>query len=161
MKPDPKVDVTRRRYPCGALAVGLSPLPYNCPNHGSACGREDALAVSQDRSLLQLQDQEEKDHSLLVVQPRTDTSNTTSPEERMATDVDRLNLQSVMAFTDQLKSENARLHAAIRWALGEEGEFGEEPPPLAGKYRRRYWWRGELRRRAFGEPQAPSDEGAV
>lgn len=36
---------------------------------------------------------------------------------------------------------------AIRWALGEVGEFGEEPEPLAGKYRRRFWWRRELRAR--------------
>lgn len=47
-----------------------------------------------------------------------------------------------------LTAERDRLASAIRWALGEEGNFGEEPPPLAGKYRRRYWWRSELRRRA-------------
>lgn len=42
----------------------------------------------------------------------------------------------------------AQLESAIKWALGEEGEFGEEPEPLAGKYRRQFWWRTELRRRA-------------
>jgi len=42
----------------------------------------------------------------------------------------------------------AELEKAIRWALGEEGEFGSEPPPLAGKYRRAFWWRTELRARA-------------
>ncbi len=56
-----------------------------------------------------------------------------------------------------------RLTAAIRWALGEDGEFGEEPPPLAGKCRRRYWWRTELRQRA-GLDVSPdpivADEGA-
>lgn len=49
--------------------------------------------------------------------------------------------------------ERDRLRAAIRWALGEEGEFGEEPPPLAGQYRQRYWWRTELRNRAGLEGQ--------
>lgn len=41
-----------------------------------------------------------------------------------------------------------RLERAIRWACGEIGTFPEEPPPLAGKYRRRYHWRTELRKRA-------------
>lgn len=55
-----------------------------------------------------------------------------------------------------LHHEVARLTGAIRWALGEEGEFGDEPPPLAGRYRMRFWWRSELRRRAFGEPATVS-----
>lgn len=49
----------------------------------------------------------------------------------------------------ELEKRVKQLEAAIRWALGEEGSFGAEPPPLAGKYRRRFWWRTELRRRAF------------
>ena len=50
------------------------------------------------------------------------------------------------------RAETERLTEAIRWALGEVGEFpAEEPPPVAGKYRQRYHWRTELRRRAFGE----------
>lgn len=52
----------------------------------------------------------------------------------------------------------ARLEDAILWALGEKGEFGEEPKPLAGKYRRRFWWRTELRQRAFGDPSQPVTE---
>lgn len=41
------------------------------------------------------------------------------------------------------------LEAAIYWALGENGEFNDGPQPLlAGKYRRPYWWRTELRARA-------------
>ena len=48
----------------------------------------------------------------------------------------------------RLRNENARLCAAIRWALGEEGQFSEEPPPLNGKWRQRFWWRTELRERA-------------
>lgn len=51
----------------------------------------------------------------------------------------------------ELRKESERLASAIKWALGEEGEFGEEPEPLAGKYRRRFWWRTELRQRAFGD----------
>ena len=41
-------------------------------------------------------------------------------------------------------SEVTRLREAIRWALGELGEFAERPEG-AGKY----WWRSELRNRAF------------
>jgi hypothetical protein len=39
------------------------------------------------------------------------------------------------------------LETAIRWALGEVGEFPDEPEPR-GKYRRKYYWRTELRKRA-------------
>lgn len=53
------------------------------------------------------------------------------------------------AEVGSLRGRVRQLESAIRWALGEEGEFGEEPPPLAGKYRRRFWWRTELRERAF------------
>lgn len=58
--------------------------------------------------------------------------------------------------TDLLEEQAVRiqqLEAAIRWALGEEGDFSEEPPPLAGKYRQRFWWRTELRRRAALSPR--------
>lgn len=41
-----------------------------------------------------------------------------------------------------------QLKEAVYWALGERDEFPEEPEPLAGKYRRRYHWRTELRRRS-------------
>lgn len=41
-----------------------------------------------------------------------------------------------------------QLKEAIYWALGERGEFGAEPEPLAGKYRRAFWWRTELRKRS-------------
>lgn len=53
------------------------------------------------------------------------------------------------AFAAQAR-EIERLREAIYWALGERDEFPDEPEPLAGKYRRRYHWRTELRRRAFG-----------
>lgn len=48
----------------------------------------------------------------------------------------------------ELRERCQRLEGAIRWALGEEGAFPEEPPPLAGKYRQRYHWRTGLRERA-------------
>jgi hypothetical protein len=41
------------------------------------------------------------------------------------------------------------LEEAVYWALGERGEFPEEPPPIAGKWRRRYHWRTQLRALAF------------
>lgn len=55
------------------------------------------------------------------------------------------------AYADDIEALAAvveRQENAIRWACGELGDFGPEPPPLAGKYRRRFWWRKELRERA-------------
>ena len=47
----------------------------------------------------------------------------------------------------------AVLENAIRWALGEEGDFAPRPDGAGA-----YWWRSELRERAFGGlPAAPSD----
>lgn len=43
----------------------------------------------------------------------------------------------------ELMKENTQLIKAVRWALGEEGDFGLRPAG-AGTY----WWRSELRRRA-------------
>ena len=43
----------------------------------------------------------------------------------------------------RLKARVAELEAAVRWALGEEGDF-----PLRGDGQGAYWWRTELRRRA-------------
>lgn len=78
------------------------------------------------------------------------------------------------ALLEQLDQRDA----AIRWALGEEGDFSETPEPLreiiaAGvttvtkgdsavgrrPIPRLYWWRGELRNRAFGSAAAlPREE---
>lgn len=52
------------------------------------------------------------------------------------------------AEIEALRADAERMRGAILWALGENGTFLEEPSPLAGKYRRRYWWRTELRKRA-------------
>lgn len=65
----------------------------------------------------------------------------------------------------RLREEKKRLDAAIRWALGEVGEFSEEPPLIGGMYPRRYHWRTELRRRAFGDaarslPGEPKNRGS-
>jgi hypothetical protein len=56
---------------------------------------------------------------------------------------------------ERLKARNAQLEAdlrqmkeAIYWALGERDDFPPEPEPIAGKYRKRYWWRTELRKRS-------------
>jgi hypothetical protein len=57
-----------------------------------------------------------------------------------------------------IEAERDRLREAVRWALGEVGEFGEEPAPLAGKHRRRFWWRKELRARAFGADLLPHEQ---
>ena len=57
-----------------------------------------------------------------------------------------------------LEADNERLREAIYWALGERDEFPEEPPPLNGKWRQRYWWRRELRRRAFDVDDNGADQ---
>lgn len=54
-------------------------------------------------------------------------------------------------YEQESASDEATIHQlkeAIYWALGERDDFPEEPPPLAEKYRRRYHWRSELRRRS-------------
>lgn len=72
---------------------------------------------------------------------------------------------------DALRAQLERLTGAVKWALGEEGEFSATPDELltvlrAGKESLRvrgsarfvyplYWWRSELRQRAF-EPPSPT-----
>lgn len=50
-------------------------------------------------------------------------------------------------------AEIERLRNAVLWALGEVGEFPPNPasPDAKGIQRRPYYWRTELRSRAFGE----------
>jgi hypothetical protein len=62
--------------------------------------------------------------------------------------------EEIARLTANQESRILQLTAAVRWALGEYGEFVDEPPPLKGKYRRRFWWRTELRERAFGPSHA-------
>jgi len=69
-----------------------------------------------------------------------------------------------------LEAEVARLTSAVRWALGENGEFplwddgGDDTRrPADGKKPRigYFWWRTELRQRAFGaspEPKGPTPQ---
>lgn len=63
----------------------------------------------------------------------------------MADDVD-----AAIAAKD---AEIKRLRNAVLWALGEVGEFPANPasPDAKGIQRRPYYWRTELRTRAFGE----------
>lgn len=56
-----------------------------------------------------------------------------------------------------VKQDHDRLVGAIRWALGEVGEFPAEPNRLAGQDRQRFYWRTELRRRAFGDTKEVGD----
>lgn len=65
------------------------------------------------------------------------------------------------ALLTQKDAEIEKLTKAIRWALGEEGEFGTEPEPLAGKYRRRFWWRSELRQRAGLDSMTGRADGSL
>ncbi len=66
----------------------------------------------------------------------------------------------VSARVLELEARNQQLESAIRWALGDEGDFGAEPPPINGRWLRAFWWRGELRSRAaLGvSPAAPEKE---
>jgi len=57
-------------------------------------------------------------------------------------------LQDAILVVADLKAENHKLREAVLWVLGERDSIGEEPPPIAGRWRRRFWWRTELRRRA-------------
>lgn len=52
----------------------------------------------------------------------------------------------------ETEAQRDQMREAILWALGERDEFPEEPELLAGKYKRRFYWRTELRQRAFGSP---------
>lgn len=54
-------------------------------------------------------------------------------------------LNEALAEVERLRQRVAELEAAARWALGESGSF---PPREDGQGA--YWWRKELRRRAFG-----------
>lgn len=50
-----------------------------------------------------------------------------------------------------IEAREQRYLAAIRWALGEAGDFNPPDPIYAGKFvavAGRYWWRRELRHRA-------------
>jgi hypothetical protein len=89
--------------------------------------------------------------------------------------VDASDLYATVALIDSLRDSLARaeqdgkrLTDAVKWALGEEGDF--PPPPddmldaiwagrkklieggaLVSKWNRWYWWRSALREKAFGE----------
>ena len=56
----------------------------------------------------------------------------------------RTDLPAVVAYARRLEAENRRMHLAIRWALGEYGDFQRRDPKDGA-----FWWRNELRRRAL------------
>jgi hypothetical protein len=51
--------------------------------------------------------------------------------------------------------EIRRLRRAVRWALGENGNFAQRPPGAGA-----YWWRAELRRRSGMSPNTELRHGA-
>lgn len=55
---------------------------------------------------------------------------------------------SALARIRELQADLRQMKEAIYWALGERDDFPSEPEPIAGKYRKRYWWRTELRKRS-------------
>ena len=62
--------------------------------------------------------------------------------------------KDLISLLEQLETENLRFRFAILWALGEHEEFPPPPekevtlPNEKGKLAPRYYWRGELRKRA-------------
>ena len=72
----------------------------------------------------------------------------------------RARIEALSAERDRLAARVRELEAAVRWALGEEGEF---PPrqrsTLTGLYVNHYWWRPELRKRAGVSPPAQQGGG--
>ena len=49
----------------------------------------------------------------------------------------------------ELEAENNRYREAVKWALGQNGDFATQPD--RDEYHgpeRKYWWRAELRERA-------------
>lgn len=61
----------------------------------------------------------------------------------------------LVAQVDDLLRDFEAAEAAIRWALGEEGDFAFRPEGAGA-----YWWRTELRQRASLFPQEPQEKGA-
>ena len=59
------------------------------------------------------------------------------------------------AALEQARAEVERLTSAIRWALGEGGEF-----PVRMEGQGQYWWRTELRRRAALKSPTPGKDPA-
>jgi len=51
----------------------------------------------------------------------------------------------------ELEAQLATLDLAVKWALGEEGNFGPRPKKVGT-----YWWRTELRKRAYPPAKGPS-----
>jgi hypothetical protein len=81
----------------------------------------------------------------------------------------------LLAQLDAAQAETKGLTDAVRWALGEEGEFASPPDELLDRLligrsemikqgqkvgpNRLYWWRSELREKAFGGVSPEATEG--
>jgi hypothetical protein len=84
-------------------------------------------------------------------------------------------LAFLLAQLDAAQAETKGLTDAVRWALGEEGEFASPPDELLDRLligrsemikqgqkvgpNRLYWWRSELREKAFGGVSPEATEG--
>lgn len=92
--------------------------------------------------------------------------------------VAREEVSKVRSELDTARAAQQKLTDAVRWALGENGEFPEADEALyeviargkramceSGDVPRRalrlYWWRGELRERAFGASTPSSPKAAT
>jgi hypothetical protein len=53
----------------------------------------------------------------------------------------------LVELLEEMEQEQIKLRSAIKWALGENGEFAP-PHELASAKQGKYWWRRDLRSRA-------------
>ena len=65
-----------------------------------------------------------------------------TPEE-LADEIGYLLRENGMTHAMRMAEEIDRLKDAVKWALGESGDFGPRPKGTGS-----YWWRNELRQRA-------------
>jgi hypothetical protein len=86
-------------------------------------------------------------------------------------------LRWALGRIDALQNERDALVSAVKWALGEEGDFASPPDELLDRLllgraemikrgmmvtpNRLYWWRSELRARAFPSTDTTPAEAAV
>lgn len=72
-----------------------------------------------------------------------------SPEQKYG----GFHIHAVTTAKEALR-EIRRLRRAVRWALGENGDFAQRPDGAGA-----YWWRTELRRRAGMSPNEKMKHG--
>lgn len=102
----------------------------------------DGVPLDQDRDLAFIAHARQDVPDLLAALAAADRHND------LLTDANAAQLRMMEGLGEKLaaaEQENQRLTMAVRWALGEVGEFRDRGPRDGA-----FWWRTELRRRAMG-----------